>query len=369
MLTDRFGRPIKNLRISLTDKCNLKCIYCHREGEERKGSCELSIEDIKLIAEAAKDLEISKVKLTGGEPLLRYDIAEVVNVFSEIGFEDISLTTNGVLMANKALKLRNAGLKRVNISLPSFRKDRYLKITGLDSLTDVMNGIREAINAKLNPVKVNFVVLKDVNCDEISEAIEFAGRNNIILQFIELEPLGLAVNDYYKLYYPLDNIELELLKKAEKVIVRRDLHARRQFIINNACIEIVKPMHNPEFCAHCTRIRVTYDGKIKPCLMRNDNLIDLNKALKNKSKDSIVKAFKEAAKLREPFFVKEGEPVLFQDSGMKRANINPSNPPISVDVRLTTLLLKIAYPRISFDLEPHVCMLSSATLLHLEQRY
>jgi len=307
MLTDRFGRPIKNLRISLTDKCNLKCIYCHREGEDRRGSYELAIEDIKLIAEVSKHLEIDKVKLTGGEPLLRNDVVEIVKIFSELGFEDISLTTNGVLIADKALKLKNAGLKRVNISLPSFRRDRYVKITGLDLFVDVMMGIKEAINAKLHPVKINFVVLKDVNSDEINEAIDFADRNNVILQLIELEPLGLAIDKYHNLYYPLNNIELELLKKARNVIVRRDMNARRQFIVNNACIEIVRPMHNPEFCTYCTRIRITYDGKIKPCLMRSNNLVDLSKALRSKSKNDVIKAFRKAARLREPFFVGEGE--------------------------------------------------------------
>ncbi|MEM1545079.1 MAG: GTP 3',8-cyclase MoaA [Candidatus Methanomethylicia archaeon] len=306
MLIDRFGRPIKNLRISLTDRCNLKCIYCHREGEERRESYELAIEDIKLIAEASKHLEINRVKFTGGEPLLRRDIVEIVKIFSELRFEDISITTNGILIADKVLELKNAGLKRVNISLPSFRRDKYLKITGLDLFMNVMTGIREAINAKLHPVKINFVVLKNVNSDEINEAIEFANENEVILQLIELEPLGLAIDKYYKLYYPLNNIELELLKRARNIIVRKDMHARRQFIVNKAYIEIVKPMHNPEFCAHCTRIRVTYDGKIKPCLMRNNNLVDLSKALRAKSKNDVIKAFRKAAKLREPFFIGEG---------------------------------------------------------------
>jgi cyclic pyranopterin phosphate synthase len=307
MLIDRFGRPIKNLRISLTDKCNLKCIYCHREGEDREGGYELTIEDIKLIAEASKHLEISKVKLTGGEPLLRSDIVEIVKVFSELGFEDISLTTNGALIADKALNLKNAGLKRVNISLPSFRRDKYVKITGLDLFADVMTGIGEAINAGLHPVKINFVVLRDVNSDEINEAIEYADRNDVILQLIELEPLGLAIDKYHKLYYPLNNIELELLKKARNVIVRKDMNARRQFIVNNACIEVVRPMHNPEFCAYCTRIRITHDGKIKPCLMRNNNLVDLGKALRNRSRNDVIKAFKKAVMLREPFFIGRGE--------------------------------------------------------------
>ncbi|HID73403.1 TPA: GTP 3',8-cyclase MoaA, partial [Candidatus Micrarchaeota archaeon] len=199
-------------------------------------------------------------------------------------------------------RLAKAGLTRVNVSLPSTRPERYKGVTGVNAHSAVVKGIRAAKASGLDPVKVNFVVLKGVNSDEVEDAIEFAGREGVILQLIELEPLGLAVEEYAKLHEPLDELEAQLADRAEEVVVRYSMHARRQYRIGDVWVEVVKPMHNPEFCAHCTRMRVTADGKLKPCLMRNDNLVDLTPALASGSDEELVRAFEEAVARREPFF-------------------------------------------------------------------
>lgn len=300
MLVDRFGRPVTNLRVAVTEACNLRCFYCHKEGYE--GSFELPLSDLVRVASVGRRLGIEKVKITGGEPLLRRDIVDLVEGLASLGFEEISMTSNGVLLSELALKLAEAGLARVNVSLPSTRPEKYKEVTGVDAYEAVIEGVRAAKECGLDPVKVNFVVLRGVNSDEIEEAIEFARREGVILQLIELEPLGLALREYAKLHEPLDGLEAQLAARAEEVVVRHSMHARRQYRIGDAWVELVKPMHNPEFCAHCTRIRLTADGKLKPCLMRNDNLVDLVPALASGSDEELVNAFKEAVARREPFF-------------------------------------------------------------------
>lgn len=291
MLVDRFGRAIRHLRISVTNKCNLSCIYCHMEGEIPTGR-EMSVEEIIQICQAFYDLGVVKVKITGGEPLLRKDIVEIVQNLPP--FREISIVTNGTLLSKLAHDLKDAGLDRVNVSLDTLKEDRYERITGKNMLKNVIDGIYTAYDAELTPIKLNMVVLKGINDDEIEDLLEFSSkfnknRINVILQLIEV----VNMPEYY---FNLSEIESKFGKIAERVIVR-GLHKRKQFIFENKAVEIIRPFHG-EFCMHCTRIRVTSDGKIKPCLLRNDNLIDL----RGLSYDDMVKAIKRAVSLREPFF-------------------------------------------------------------------
>ena len=289
MLIDRFGRVIKHLRLSVTSRCNLNCIYCHKEGDSSKD--EMNVEEIEKICRAFYELGVRKIKITGGEPLIRDDIIEIIARMPP--FDDISLVTNGTLLAKRAQELKEAGLNRINISLDTLKEDKYKLITGKRLLKRAIEGIYAAYDAGLKPIKLNMVILKGINDDEIDDLLNFASsfnndHINVILQVIEV----VGLQDYR---YELSKIEERYEKIAEKVIVR-ELHNRKQYIFKNKAIEFVRPFHK-EFCMHCTRIRVTCDGKIKPCLMKNDNLINI----RGLNYDELKKAIKRAVAIREPF--------------------------------------------------------------------
>jgi len=305
-LRDNCGRPLLNLRISITQRCNNKCAYCHREGEVQRAnrSAEfMSVEEIVHIAKIALGLGISRIKLTGGEPLMRTDLAEIVAGIAGLpGLRDLSLTTNGLLLVHgMAKKLHNCGLKRVNISLPSLNPETYQKLTG-GKLENALIGIKAAIEAKYCPVKLNMVILKDVNVTDVPSLIEFAGQNNIVLQLIELDPVNVS-NNYYKEHHRgLDEQEALLKAKAISIEKRPFMHNRLIYHLPNATVEVVKPIENTDFCMHCTRLRVTSDGKLKPCLMRNDNLTDILTPIRQGATDEELKQlFVKANILREPY--------------------------------------------------------------------
>jgi len=304
-LTDRYGRPVNQLRISVTDRCNLKCLYCHEEGYQSFPSNELSPSQIRRLVEAAAQLGVEKIKLTGGEPLLREDLTQIVEEIAGVeGIVEVSLTTNGVLLAGMAWKLRKAGLSRVNVSLPSLREHVYERITGKPLLPKVLEGIAEAERVGLTPVKLNMVVLRGLNEEDIKLAASFIEGRNLILQLIELERAGLGSEVYSRYYLSLDRFEEKLKKEACKVEVR-PLHNRKVYHLRDGRIriELVRPFHNSEFCANCKRLRVTADGKLKPCLMRNDNLVDVAPLLHNPSPiEELKEAIRRAVMLREPYY-------------------------------------------------------------------
>jgi len=293
MLKDRYGRIITNLRIAITNKCNLRCFYCHREGEKNPRN-EIPAERIVELASVFKELGIKKVKITGGEPLLRKDLPEILLNLPE--FKEVSMTTNGTLLADKAYELKECGLDRVNISLDTLDAEKYRFITS-GNLDRVLDGIEQACNADLTPVKVNMVILKGINDNEIDELFEFVSSFNkngvkAILQVIEL----LKIPELEKYYYDISEIEKRYAKRAYAVKVR-SMHNRRQYWLEKGVIEFVKP--NCDFCMHCNRIRVTSDGKIKPCLM-SDETVDAN-GLHGKD---LINAIKKAVMLRKPYFCK-----------------------------------------------------------------
>ncbi len=184
VLKDSFNRPVTNIRISLAKQCNLSCIYCHREGE-RSSKEQLSAADIAEILRVAAGFGVRSVKFTGGEPLLRPDLPDIIRSVPA-GMES-SLTTNGTLLAGLARDLKAAGLKRVNVSLDSLDPETYKKITGIDMLAEVLAGITAALEAGLTPVKINMVVLEGINDHEIDDFLGYVrGNRNLILQLIEL---------------------------------------------------------------------------------------------------------------------------------------------------------------------------------------
>jgi cyclic pyranopterin phosphate synthase len=307
VLTDNCGRPLLNLRIAITPRCNLRCDYCHKEGEEI-GACsrgtaeEMSVDEIVRIARIAVSLDISRIKLTGGEPLMRKDLCEIVKgIAATSGLKDLSLTTNGVLLGFQARELRSCGLKRVNISLPTLDDETYSKLTD-GRLEDALEGVKAAVAAGFHPVKLNMVILNAVNVEAVPAMMDFARQTGTILQLIELDPIN--VNDaYYALYHKfLDEHETMLRQKAVKVETRRFMHNRHIYQLPDVTVEVVHPTENREFCAHCTRLRVTSDGKLKTCLMKNDNLIDILTPIRRGANDEELKElFVHANQVREPF--------------------------------------------------------------------
>jgi cyclic pyranopterin phosphate synthase len=290
ILRDPYNRPVSNLRVSLTPKCNLSCIYCHKEGE-RSPKDQLSVEEIAEILRVAAKFEIRSVKFTGGEPLLRPDLPEIIRSVPD-GMES-SLTTNGTLLAALASSLREAGLRRVNVSLDSLNPETYKKITGIDRLSDVLEGISAAVDAGLTPVKLNMVVLEGINDREVDDFLAYVrGNRNLVLQLIEL----MHFNDC-NYHGDLHVLEDALASRSKQIITRR-MHHRKKYCLDGAEVEVVRPLHNTEFCAFCNRLRVTSDGKLKPCLLRTDNHIDI-RAKKGAELEAL---FRKAVALREPFY-------------------------------------------------------------------
>lgn len=303
MIKDPYGRPVTSIRISITQRCNLRCFYCHREGEDYGGHTEMTPEEIQRIVGVVASFSIRKVKLTGGEPLLRRDILEIVKRIKSVPeISEVSMTTNGTLLSRLAKPLKEAGLTRVNVSLDTLKPEKYTLITGANLLETVVAGVKEAVKADLFPVKVNMVLLRGVNDGQVWDMLDFARENGLFLQLIELE--SASEDELYQKYHSdLSRIENELERKAEKIIVRRMHHRRKYFLPGGGEVEIVKPMHNTEFCKHCNRIRVTSDGKFKPCLFRSDNLVDFLGPMRNQASDeSLRELFVKAVKRRRPYF-------------------------------------------------------------------
>ncbi|NJE46762.1 GTP 3',8-cyclase MoaA [Thermococcus sp. GR7] len=306
VLYDRFGRPVTNLRISITRDCNYRCFFCHREGQHFNVRLELTPAEIERLVKVASNLGIKKVKLTGGEPTVRDDIIEIVRRIKPY-LRDLSMTTNGSRLKELAKPLAKAGLDRVNVSLHSLKPDVYKKITGVDMLDVVLDGIEEAVRY-LSPVKLNMTVMKGLNDSEIWDMIGFAAKTGTILQLIELEaPREMTQTSFFRKYfYPLKPVEQKLEEMAVETRERR-MHRRKKYFVPTeygiAEVEVVRAMHNTIFCANCTRLRVTSDGKFKTCLLRKRDLIDFATALRNNASDAeLVELFRKAVLMREPYW-------------------------------------------------------------------
>lgn len=275
------------------------------EGEENARTAfkeNMATDEIVRIAKIAARLGISRVKLTGGEPLMRKDIAEIVSgIASAPGVTDLSMTTNGVLLAPLAKELRLNGLKRVNISLPTLDGETYLKLAG-GKLEDAIEGVKTAVEVGLAPVKINMLVLKGINEDSVFEMMNFAGKLGATLQLIELEPINLNIAYYRAHHKPLDEYEEILRLKAVRIEARKFMQNRFVYHLPEVTVEIVHPIENTSFCSNCTRLRLTSDGKLKPCLMRNDNLVDVLTPMRNGATDEeLIELFKLANQRRKPY--------------------------------------------------------------------
>ena len=279
---DSFGRSIDYLRISVTDRCNLRCIYCMPpEGVPHISHNEiLSYEEIRAVVQAAGQLGIHRIRLTGGEPLVRADFPELVKMLSQIeGITELSLTTNGALLKNYAQALRQAGLSRVNVSLDTLRPARFQYITRLGELEDVLAGIEAAKEAGLHPIKVNTVVMRGINDDEILEFIKMTYKDGWHVRFIELMPFkGVADSvpsvEVQQLISSLGRLEPCMSVTGNGPAIYYRLAGAK------GTIGFISPLTEISFCSRCNRIRLTADGKLRPCLLGDDE-IDLKMPLRS----------------------------------------------------------------------------------------
>ncbi|MBQ2653791.1 MAG: GTP 3',8-cyclase MoaA [Methanobrevibacter sp.] len=303
VVKDKFERPIISLRITITNRCNENCIYCHHDGMVSSKD-EMTPDELYKICKIAKKIGVRKIRLSGGDPLIRNDIVEIVEKISSLDFKDISLTTNGVLLEKYAQGLKDAGLDRVNVSLDTLNRDTYKFVTNMDYLEKAKAGILKAVEVGLYPVKINMVIMKDINTDEIKDMFNFCKEHGIILQLIELIESENCDDDKFNAdyHYPLDSIENKLADISEKVRERKFMQGRKKYYINDGEIEIVRPVDNSSFCANCSRLRITPDGKIKPCLLRNDNLVELISHIRNgEGEEKLEEIFINGINNREPF--------------------------------------------------------------------
>ncbi len=277
-LRDRFGRAITDLRVSVTDRCNYRCVYC-RTGNDGAQFAELGIGDYAAMIRLMVGLGVEKVRLTGGEPLLRRGLLDLIREVREIPLAfppepqagvEIALTTNGHLLAGMARGLKEAGLDRITVSMDAVTPEAFERITRVpNSFSRVLAGIHAAQDAGLDPVKVNCVLMRGWNDDQIEAFGEFARRERVVLRFIEFMPL-----DEDRIWAP-DTVvrEAEVVERLSHVaplVALAPNHAsetarRYRFADGSGEIGVIAPVSRP-FCGHCSRIRLTSDGKIRTCL-------------------------------------------------------------------------------------------------------
>lgn len=306
-MKDKCNREIKHIRFSITSKCNYNCIYCDREGFIPKTS-ELTVDEItKLCKILAEILNVTRIKFTGGEPLCREEILQIIKNVSDLHlYKDISITTNGLLLYEKAEELYNAGLNRINVSLASLKPEVYKKIYGADTLDHVLKGLQKAKEVGFNPIKLNFVLMNGLNDKELDTMVEFCGKNGYILQLIELHEVSNTVGGNGKFYkkYHLDikPIVEDLELKAIKTIIRGNMQNRKVLTLpNSAIVETIVPSH--EFCMGCTKLRVGCDGNLFGCLYRSDLGKNIKEAIRNHhSLSKYEQIVKQVVDSREPYY-------------------------------------------------------------------
>ncbi|MFC1897000.1 GTP 3',8-cyclase MoaA [Chloroflexota bacterium] len=305
-LSDSFQRPINYLRISVTDRCNLRCIYCMpSDGVNLMPHGDiLTYEEIYTVALAAAELGIDRIRLTGGEPLVRPELPKLIQMLARIdAINDISLTTNGLLLSRYATELKQAGLQRVNVSLDTLKQDKFEFITRRNNnLSDILKGIEAAMSAGLNPVKINVVVMAGINDDELLDFAMKTINEEWHVRFIELMfPIGVSTTASQ--FVPVSDMRkhLELLGELEPCLPSAGNGPARYFRFphSNGTIGFITPVSD-HFCIHCNRLRLTSDGKLRPCLLAEDEM-DLKQPLRNGVSLAELKQLIEEAAARKPW--------------------------------------------------------------------
>ncbi len=299
LLEDAYGRPMADVRMSLTNRCNFNCVYCHNEGLGQVQPAGGPVGDEMTTSEAERLLTIARgfgvraVKFTGGEPLLRQDLESIVAHASDIGLET-SVTTNGSLLKTRARGLRDAGLDRVNVSIDTLDPDHFARIRK-GSLAPVLAGVDAALAAGLTPVKVNSVIF-DETVDRLPEILAFAReRPGIMLQLIEIMPE--IRTDMAPRRVNVARVHEWLAAESDRVEVR-SMHHRRIYHVGDTRVEVVDPVGNEDFCMNCHRVRITHDGRIKGCLNRDDDLVPT----RGLDDDGVRAAYRTAVANRVPYY-------------------------------------------------------------------
>ncbi|WP_335998743.1 GTP 3',8-cyclase MoaA [Halorientalis halophila] len=315
MLVDQFGREVSGVRVSLTDRCNFDCVYCHNEGlGDTRGPMdprddEMTTDDVVRFLEVAAEFDVEAVKFTGGEPMLREDLEEIVRRTPDS--METSLTTNGTYLPGRATDLVDAGLDRVNVSQDALDQEAFKQVTQSGEYAAVIEGVEAALDAGLDPVKLNMVVF-EATAGYVPEMVDHVAENDgLQLQLIEYMP-ELAGRPEWAI--DIDRVHGWLEEQAT-VVEHRDMHDRRRYWIGGGpdddeggMVEIVDPVGNAEFCANCHRVRVTHEGYLKGCLNRNDDL----RSMGEMTKPEIRETFRETVAERVPYY---GEYMIEGEDG------------------------------------------------------
>lgn len=275
-LKDKYGRNIEYLRLSVTDRCDLRCNYCMPEGFKDFGEPEdwLSFDEIERVIRVFGELGTKRIRITGGEPLVRKNMPELAARLSQLpGIEDLSLSSNATRLRKQAGPLKQAGISRINVSLDTLRNDRFKEITGGGKLEKVMDGLMAAKDAGFQPVKINMVVMRGVNDDEVEAMVQFCIEHDFTLRFIEAMPMGDTGREANKQYIPLNEIHDRLAKKytLTKATMNGGGPARYVRVDDTELrIGFITPM-SQHFCDTCNRVRLSVDGTLYLCLGQNDS--------------------------------------------------------------------------------------------------
>lgn len=301
-MKDRFGREHTYLRISVIDRCNLRCHYCmplHAKFFDPKEV--LSFDEIVTVVQVATELGIRSVRLTGGEPLVRPNLPELIyRLKTECDLEEISCTTNGMLLGRFAKDLKDAGLDRINVSVDTLRPDRFQKITRFGSLETVLDGLRRAVAVGLTPLKINAVILKGFNDDEIEDLFTLTLIENVTVRFLELMPIGEALSlDGLGGYLNLTNVRRWLTEKYGLVPAEeKGRGPARYWKVPGAPgkVGFITPISD-RYCATCSRLRLTANGEIRPCLAY-DVHVNVRDAIRRGDRDAIAAGIQKALALK-----------------------------------------------------------------------
>ncbi|PSP54383.1 GTP 3',8-cyclase MoaA [Halobacteriales archaeon QS_1_67_19] len=320
MLEDDFGREVSGVRVSLTDRCNFDCVYCHNEGlGDTRGPMdpqdnEMTADEVVRFLEVAREFDVQKVKFTGGEPMLRQDLEEIIRRTPD-GME-VSMTTNGTFLPGRAEDLVAAGLERVNVSQDALDAEAFAEVTKSGAYDAVMEGVRAGLDAGLDPIKLNMVVFEKT-AGYVPEMVDHVAENEgLQLQLIEYMPELTGKPEWA---IDIDRVHDWLEERADEVEIR-PMHGRRRYWISDGdiegppsdadagMVEIVDPVENESFCANCHRVRVTHEGYLKGCLNRNDDL----RSMGDMTRDEIRETFRETVANRVPYY---GEYMVKGDDG------------------------------------------------------
>jgi len=300
IIEDQYGRQVKKLRISLTHRCNLGCFYCREYGKPRELKPEemLAPVEIERLVGIAVSLGISRVKLTGGEPLLRPDVEKIVETLSGIpGVEDLSMTTNGTLLARSAESLRRKGLSRVTVSIDTLNEERFRQITSGGRIEDVLKGLEKALDT-FEGVKVNLLALRGINDDEWEAFRDLAEKHDIEVRFIEYMPHARRIEEWKRYFVPIKRVK-ERLGITEDLTPQEGYGPAEVFPLpgGRGKVGFIAPVSAP-FCSECDRMRLTCWGSLVPCLVEGGEVSLVRFLRPGPMEEFLVRAFREAAELK-----------------------------------------------------------------------